>query len=168
MSKRGYTFSASPTPTAMPAPSWVRIVTWWAKMGDSPDEASLDATMTPAVVIFRDRSGVLVQEPIEPASEPLQDLLQLEALDQDDTGWLVMRVEIDADDPEPRAEFDHDTLVRAQTSLQDPWADEVHHYLERHREELRGLPAERRRRRPGPPWSTFPACTRSRTGSWTA
>ena len=115
---------------------WVRIVTWWAKMGDSPDEASLDATMTPAVVIFRDRRGVLVQEPIEPTSEPLQDLLQLEALDQDDSGWLVMRLEIDADDPEPRVEFDHETLVRAETSLQDPWADEVHHYLERHRDEL--------------------------------
>ena len=129
---------------------WVRIVTWWAKMGESPEEASLDATMAPAVVIFRDRSGVLVQEPIEPASEPLQDLLQLEALDQDDTGWLVMRVEIDADDPEPRAEFDHDTLVRAQTSLQDPWADEVHHYLERHREELRGLPAEPTTEEAGP------------------
>ncbi|WP_169316046.1 hypothetical protein [Serinicoccus profundi] len=77
-----------------------------------------------------------MQESIEPTSEPLQDLLQLEALDQADTSWLVMRVEIDADDPEPRVEFDHDTLVRAETSLQDPWADEVHHYLERHCEEL--------------------------------
>ena len=115
---------------------WVRIVTWWAKMGESPEEASLDATMAPAVVVLRDRRGFLVQEPIEPMSEPLQDLIQLEALDQRHADWLVMRVEIDADDPEPRAEFDHDTLVRAETSLQDPWADEVHHYLERHREEL--------------------------------
>lgn len=115
---------------------WVRIVTWWAKLGDSAEEASLDATMTPAVVILRDRSGSLVQEPIEPTSEPLQDLLQLETLDRADSGWLVLRVEIDADDPQPRVEFDHATLVRAETSLQDPWADEVHHYLERHRGEL--------------------------------
>ncbi|ANS79713.1 hypothetical protein SGUI_2317 [Serinicoccus hydrothermalis] len=60
-----------------------------------------------------------------------------EALKGDpEEGWLVMRVEIDADCDEPRVEFDHDTLVRAETSLQDPWADEVHHYLERHQEEL--------------------------------
>ena len=129
---------------------WVRIVTWWAKMGESPEEASLDATMAPAVVVLRDRSGFLVQEPIEPMSEPLQDLIQLEALDQRHADWLVMRVEIDADDPEPRAEFDHDTLVRAETSLQDPWADEVHHYLERHREELQGLPVEPTTEEAGP------------------
>lgn len=114
----------------------MRIVTWWANLGYSTEDASLDATMSPAVVALRDRSEVLVQQPIQPVSEPLQDLIQLEALDQGGADWLVMRVEIDADDPKPRVEFDHDTIVRAETSLQDPWADEVHHYLERHREEL--------------------------------
>lgn len=120
---------------------WVRIVTWWAKLGDSPQTASLDALATPGEVIVRRTDGSLHQQPIEAASEPLQDLLQLEALEagEPEEGWLVMRMEIDHDDPEPRVTFDHETLVRAETSLQDPWAQEVHLYLERHRDELEQL-----------------------------
>ena len=116
---------------------WVRIVTWWAKLGDSADEASMSAVQSPAEVVVRGADGVLRQESLAPDFPWMHVKAMDEALKgEPEEGWLVMRVEIDADGHEPRVGFDHDTLVRAETSLQDPWADEVHHYLERHREEL--------------------------------
>ena len=119
---------------------WVRIVTWWAKLGDSPEEASLWATTSVDQVIVRRDDGSLMQRPIQPATPPEQDLMQIEPLQvgTPDEGWMLLKVEIEPDRI-VRVDFEQGEPVRTETSLTSGWAAEVHQYLERHRAELESL-----------------------------
>lgn len=132
---------------------WVRIVTWWTKLGDSRGEASLSATTSVAEAIVRRADGNLVQEPIRPKTPPVQDLLQIEPLQvgTPDEGWMLLKVEIEPDRV-VRADFEQGEPLRTEGSLRSRWADEVHRYLDLHREELEqpGRPDEEPRRARNP------------------
>ena len=134
---------------------WVRIVTWWAKLGESADQTSVASTTCAQEVIMRSPQGELSQRPINPSDPPLQDLWQLEPLlaGTPHEGWTLLKVEIEPDRI-VRADFEHGEPVRTETFLTSGWAAEVHQYLERHRDELDQFdrPAAGRERRR---WNPF-------------
>lgn len=120
---------------------WVRIVSWWAKLGDTPQEASVAAVAAPSEVVLRGPDGSLSQQPVLP-DFPWQYVKQMDdaLAGEPEAGWLVMRLQLD-EGAEPVVTFDHETLVPAETSATSGWADDVHRHLERHRDELEALAA---------------------------
>lgn len=137
---------------------WLRIVTWWAKLGATPQEASVSSVQSPTTVVVRGPDGVLSTQFLQPARTPYQYVRGLDRAveGEPEEGWLVLKVQIDNDGSDPQIVFDHETLVPMEGSSTSGWADDVHRHLQRHREELEALSARvSQAAQPKRRWSLF-------------
>lgn len=120
---------------AMAPDSWIRVVTWMARLADHEHGPIVSAMEVSRIVVWQADGPGLVQLPGDEATDAASARLTDVEQDSPAEGWTFLRVELDRDG-RSRVEFSHDPALVVDTAVLDPYWDDVKHYVDRHREDL--------------------------------
>ena len=121
------------------APStWVRIVVWWAYLGENGKTDRGSAIHPQTAVVFE--GGTLEQRSFRANAQASFDLQDMTAAlaGEPEEGWTLLKIEIDRDGT-VRTDFDTGPARDLEDSATDPYWDHVHDYLSRNRPALEQL-----------------------------